>query len=706
MKAQWILSLVLFFIWQCGIGDDGYSLWLKYRLVSDPVRRAEYRKAIHSILIKGESQTCEIIRKELETGLSGLLGKKIPISSKGISSHMLLVTIPRHFPQIQTLSFVSALDTLGEEGFLISPFAFQGKRCIVITGNTEKALLYGTFHFLRLLQTETSLFSSLPVISRPKIRYRMLNHWDNVDGSVERGYAGRSLWEWDKLPHELSPRYIDYARANASIGINSVVLNNVNANPIFLRNDYLIKVAKLAEVFRPFAIRVFLSINFASPLSSQFSLFSRKGGIGSLSTADPLDPEVRTWWKSKVDSIYQLIPDFGGFLVKANSEGMPGPLDYGRTHAEGANMLAEALAPYGGIVIWRAFVYNTEVDLDRAKRAYKEFVPLDGAFLPNVCIQAKNGPIDFQPREPVQPLFGAMPKTPLFLELQITQEYLGHSVHWVYLGTMWKEYLEFDLYAKGKGSTLAKIIDGFLFGYSNTGIAGVANTGSDRNWCGHLGAQANWYAFGRLAWDHTLSAETIAEEWIRMTLGNDSVVIRTVQEMMLSSWEACVNYMTPLGLHHIMQPDFHYGPGPEYANAPREDWSSVYYHRADTLGLGFDRSSTGSGGTLQYFSPLRDSLDQLSTCPEKYLLWFHHVPWDYRMKSGRTLWEELCFKYNQGVKEVEKMITRWESIKSRIDPEIYSHIHSKLLQQKENAVLWRDTCLSYFQKFSRKGILN
>jgi len=703
-KKQIFASFFLLVLLQNSFADDGYKLWLKYSTVSDKIRKNEYENAIRSMMVKGESSTCAIIRNELKEGLSCLLGKKIPVSNK-IQTRMVLVTRPSHFSQLRALQWISALDTLGEEGFLISPFMLQGKRLIVITGNTDKALLYGTFHFLRLLQTEKSLASSLPVISRPKIQYRMLNHWDNVDGSIERGYAGRSLWEWDKLPEEISPRYIDYARANASIGINATVLNNVNANPIFLTSEYLLKVAKLADIFRPYGIRVFLSINFASPLSTRFSLNARKGGIGPLSTADPLDPEVQKWWKSKVDSIYRLIPDFGGFLVKANSEGMPGPLDYGRTHAEGANMLASALAPHGGLVLWRAFVYNPEVDADRAKRAYKEFVPLDGAFLPNVCIQAKNGPVDFQPREPVQPLFGAMVKTPLFLELQITQEYLGHSVHWVYLAPMWKEYFEFDTYAKGKGSTLARIVDGSLFGYPHTGIAGVANTGNDRNWCGHLGAQANWYAFGRLAWDPTLSPEEIAEEWIRMTLGNDSIVIKTVQSIMMGSWEACVNYMTPLGLHHIMELDDHYGPAPESANAPREDWNSVYYHRADTLGIGFDRSSTGSGATWQYFSPLRDSLDQLSTCPEKYLLWFHHVPWDYPMKSKRTLWEELCFRYNQGVHYVDTMMVLWENLKPRLDPEIFSHIHAKLLQQRKDAQVWRDTCLSYFQKFSRRKIL-
>jgi len=495
-------------------------------------------------------------------------------------------------------------------------------------------------------------------------------------------------------------RYEDYARANASIGLNGTVINNVNANPAILKKEYLEKVAKLADVFRRYGIRVFLSINFSSPISEKFTLNRRRGGIGNLDTADPLVPEVREWWKEKVKEIYQYIPDFGGFLVKANSEGMPGPQDYGRGHADGANMLAKALEPFGGVVIWRAFVYDQEVDEDRAKRAYKEFVPLDGQFHPNVFVQAKNGPIDFQPREPVQPLFGAMPKTPLMLELQITQEYLGHSTHLVYLAPMWKEYFEFDTFARGEGSTLASIVDGTLHRYAMTGIAGVANIGSDPNWCGHFFAQANWYAFGRLAWDHTLSAEQIAEEWIKMSIGGDSNLVNKITAMMIGSWEACVDYMTPLGLHHIMQANFHYGPQPDFARS-RRDWTSVYYHRADSAGLGYDRSSTGSNATGQYFSPLREQLDGLATCPEKYLLWFHHVSWRHKMQSGRSLWDELSLKYHEGTKYVDEMIETWSSLESEVDEGIFKHVNEKLQQQQKDAIIWRDTCLNYFMRFRK-----
>jgi alpha-glucuronidase len=389
--------------------------------------------------------------------------------------------------------------------------------------------------------------------------------------------------------------------------------------------------------------------------------------------------------------------------VKANSEGMPGPQDYKRTHADGANMLAEALEPYHGIVMWRAFVYNAEVDSDRGKRAYKEFVPLDGQFLPNVFIQAKNGPIDFQPREPVQPLFGAMPKTPLMLELQITQEYLGHSTHLVYLAPMWKEYFQFDTYARGQGSTLASIVDGTLEQYQMSGIAGVTNIGDDRNWCGHFFAQANWYAYGRLAWDHSLAADQIADEWITMSLSRNPDAVKIIRSIMMGSWEACINYMTPLGLHHIMQVDFHYGPMPEN-NQGREDWTSVYYHRADSMGLGYNRSSTGSNAVSQYIHPLQEMFDSISICPEKYLLWFHHIVWDYRMKSGNTLWDELCKKYYSGTDYVNEMIGKWSSLEPSVDPEIYVHVKAKLEEQKTDAAIWRDTCLHYFQRFSKRSI--
>ncbi|MGA9365550.1 MAG: alpha-glucuronidase family glycosyl hydrolase [Bacteroidota bacterium] len=686
------------------LADDGYQLWLKYKEIDDVELLKQYQRSISSFIVMGESETCRVVRDELTRGLSGLLGKEIP-SVGSIKENSLVVGTPRNSEILKRLLHGTLVEALGREGFMIKSTEINGDKSIVIAANEDIGLLHGTFRLLQLIQAHRSL-GDLDIVSKPKIQYRLLNHWDNLDGSIERGYAGKSLWKWSDLPDKIEMRYRDYARANASIGINGAILNNVNANPIILTTEYLKKVAALADVFRPYGIRVFLSVNFASPISGHFELEgNRKGGIGNLDISDPLNPEVRLWWKNKVKEIYQLIPNFGGFLVKANSEGMPGPQDYNRTHADGANMLAEALEPYDGVVMWRAFVYNPEVDPDRVKRAYKEFVPLDGKFRDNVFVQAKNGPLDFQPREPVQPLFGAMPNTPLMLELQITQEYLGHSTHLVYLAPMWKEYLEFDFHAKGLGSTLAKTVDGTLTHSHMTGIAGVANTGDDRNWCGHLLAQANWFAFGRLAWDHTLTADEIADDWIRMTLGSDSRVVATVKSMMLASREACVNYMTPLGLHHIMQPDFHYGPGPQH-DTGRVDWRSVYYHRADSIGLGFDRSSSGSNAVAQYYSPLRETFDNIDTCPEKYLLWFHHVSWNHRMKSGKTLWEELCRKYDSGTEYVDDMIRKWRSLKASIDPEIHAHVRAKLEKQKVDAAIWRDTCLEYFHQFSRKAIIH
>jgi alpha-glucuronidase len=475
-------------------------------------------------------------------------------------------------------------------------------------------------------------------------------------------------------------------------------LNNVNSDAVFFTTEYLKKVAKLADVFRPYGIKVYLSIRYTLP-----SQMKTENGIGPLQTADPLDPEVQAWWKDKAQEIYKYIPDFGGFLVKANSEGQPGPQDYGKTHADGANLLADAIAPYGGIVMYRAFVYDPDVDPDRAKRAYMEFVPLDKQFKSNVLVQAKNGPVDFQPREPVQPLFGAMVQTPVMAELQVTQEYLGWSTHLVYLAPMWKEYLEFDTYARGEGSTMAKVIDGTVHNNKLTGIAGVSNTGNDRNWCGHFFAQSNWFAYGRLAWDHELTAEEIADDWIKMSLTCDSQTVETIKSMMMGSWEACINYMTPLGLHHIMDGS-HYGPGPSISRSSRIDWTSAYYHRADAEGLGFDRSSTGSNLTSQYFSPWKEIFDDIETCPDKYLLWFHHVPWDYKMKSGRTLWDELCVKYYQGTDYVEQMAKTWQSLKDKVNPEIFDHVTAKLNQHIIDSAKWRDTCIQYFQGFSKMPI--
>jgi alpha-glucuronidase len=673
-------------------GEDGYELWLRYRQVDDPDRLAQYRQAVSSVAVLGQSATAKIIRSELARALPALLGGAVPFAGKKPADNTLVNALVVGTADELEAAGVAVPQAqrrgLGEEGFLIRSHRAGRSGQILIAGNSGPAVLVGIFHFLRLLQTHQDI-RALDVSSCPQIRHRLLVHWDNIDRSIERGYAGPSLWKWDELPTSIDARYHDYARACASIGLNGTALNNVNAQAKSLTAEYLVKTAALADVFRPYGIRVYLSPVFSAPTQ-----------LGGLATNDPRDPAVAEWWKRKVDEIYRLIPDFGGFQVKASSEGQPGPQDYGANHDDGANMLAEALEPHGGVVLWRAFVYDVTIDADRAKCAYKEFVPLDGRFRPNVFVQAKNGPIDFQPREPFHPLFGAMAQTPLALELQITQEYLGQSIHLVYLASMWKEILDSDTYAKGPGSTVARVVDGSLYGHPTSSIVGVANTGSDRNWCGHHFAQANWYAFGRLAWDHTLSAETIADEWGRMTWSNDPLVLDAIKAMTLGSWQACINYMTPLGLHHMMQEGHHYGPDPAFNAAPRPDWNNVYYHRADSEGIGFDRSSSGSNAVSQYHSPLREQFEGLETCPEKFGLWFHHVPWGHRLQSGRTLWEELQHCYDEGVAFVEEMCSLWGSLQARIDPRRYEHVSRRLEQQLENARLWREVCINYFGRFA------
>ena len=542
---------------------------------------------------------------------------------------------------------------------------------ITLTSPTETGLLYAAYHLLRMQETGQNVVEA-QTTENPAYNLRILNHWDNMDRTVERGYAGQSLWNWEELPNTLSDRYKEYARANASIGINGTVLNNVNASPKILSAEYLQKVKALADIFRPYGLRVYLSVNFASPMA-----------LDSLSTADPLDKEVIRWWKNKVKEIYRIIPDFGGFLVKANSEGQPGPCDFGRTHAEGANMLADALKPYKGIVMWRAFVYSPS-DADRAKQAYLEFEPLDGQFRNNVIVQVKNGPIDFQPREPYSPLFGAMQHTPLMAEFQVTQEYLGHSNHLAYLAPMWKEFFEFVAPASLKA------------------VAGVANIGTDANWCGHTFAQANWYAFGRLAWQPSLSSGNIADEWLKQTFGSQpSDINAQLKKMMLDSHEAVVNYMMPLGLHHIFAWGHHYGPEP-WCSIPgaRPDWLPSYYHRADKQGIGFDRSSKGSNAVAQYPETLAKQYDNIDTCPEEYLLWFHHVPWSHRIKSGLSLWDELCHHYDNGVRQVRDFQKIWDAAEKYIDAERFHEVQSKLKIQARDAVWWKDACLLYFQEFS------
>ncbi len=557
---------------------------------------------------------------------------------------------------------------LGKEGYTIR--TSEGKT--VLEAATEQGLLYATYHLLRL-QAEGADCTRLDIQEKPAFDIRVLNHWDNLDGTIERGYAGRSLWKWEELTDSVSARYREYARANASVGINGTVLNNVNASPEILSTDYLQKVRKLADVFRPYGIKVYLSVNFASPMK-----------LGGLSTADPLDEEVARWWKEKVQEIYGLIPDFGGFLVKANSEGQPGPCDYGRTHAEGANMLAEALKPYGGIVMWRAFVYSPS-DADRAKQAYLEFQPLDGRFRDNVMVQVKNGPIDFQPREPYSPLFGAMPHTPLMVEFQITQEYLGHSNHLAYLATMWKEFYHYVQPSSLKG------------------VAGVVNVGDHVNWCGHDFAQANWYAYGRLTWNPDLSAEEIAREWLAQTFTTDRRFVEPMTQVMMDSREAVVDYMMPLGLHHLFAWGHHYGPEP-WCEVPgaRADWLPSYYHQADKEGLGFDRSRSGSNAVSQYPDSLARVFDSLEQCPEEYLLWFHHVNWNQKLRSGRSLWDELCYKYQKGVDEVRAFQRIWKDMQPYVDAERYQAVAERLDIQARDAVWWKDACLEYFRTFSKK----
>ena len=593
---------------------------------------------------------------------------------------------------------------LGEGYHLYARPAQQGDNIqyeATITASNPIGLLYGAYELIRLQNTDAyntgsgnqqNFSKAIDETEKPQVGLRILNHWDNLDGSIERGYAGKSIFKWEEIKlgkngkggsisKSLHDRLVTYARANASLGINGSVLNNVNASPKMMTAEYINKVKVIANILRPYGIRVYLSINFASPMA-----------LGYTKTADPLDKKVQQWWKKKAKEIYAAIPDFGGFLVKANSEGQPGPGDYHRTHAEGANMLADAVKPYGGIIMWRSFVYGANhKGEDRVKQAVSEFKGMDGKFRDNVILQSKNGPLDFQPREPYAPIFDNIRQTPQIAELQITQEYLGQSKHLTYLAPMWKEF--FDFVSPNK----------------LVGISGVANIGDDANWCGHPFSQANWYAFGRLAWNPSLTAEEIAHEWLVQTYENqDGKFTKPVEMMMMTSREACVNYMMPLGLHHIFKFDHHYGPEPDgfIASYPLE-WCPVYYHKADAQGIGFDRSSKGTDAVGQYPEPYRSLYDNIETCPEEYLLWFHHVAWDYKMKSGSTLWQELCMKYNMGVAMVEVYRDFWHTSAKQYmkgHEQEWQHTDSLLNVQLENAKEWRNTCLKYFQTFSKMKI--
>jgi alpha-glucuronidase len=665
MKGTVCIFLV-FFVGLNIQAENGHSLWLRNKSTGQV-----------NVVCSKSSPTLSIAVLELKQGWQGNYGAKVILTIKNDKA-------------------------LRNNGFRLNPDGIQA--------NTDLGILYGVYELLRRQQTGEIIEE---YICNPSYEFRILDHWDNPNGTIERGYAGRSIF-WRNGDTALSVTQNDrtlwkeYARADASIGINGAVLNNVNASPMMLSKKYLQRVRAIAEVLRPYGIRTYLSINFSSPAV-----------IGGLKTSDPLDPEVIKWWKGKAREIYSLIPDFGGFLVKASSEGQPGPQDFGRTHADGANMLADALNPFGGIVMWRAFVYSP-TDLDRAKQAYNEFMPLDGQFRDNVIIQVKNGPVDFQPREPFSPLFGAMKKTSVMPEFQVTQEYLGQAIHLVFLATMWEECLQSETYQEGAGSTVARCTDGSVYPRKHTAIAGVSNIGLDTNWCGHPFAQANWYAFGRLAWNNSLTSEKIADEWIKLTFvpvvpGQATLTLFStewtehflipVRRMMLQSREAAVNYMMPLGIHHIFAGNHHYGPGPWYApRGLRPDWTPPYYHKADTLGMGFERTRAGSDAVSQYHEPLGSQFNDLKTCPDKYLLWFHHLPWDYKMKSGRKLWDEICYHYETGLQQVREFQKIWDKVESYVDTDRFILIQSKLRSQCANAQVWKDACLLFFQQFSRMPI--
>lgn len=595
-----------------------------------------------------------------------------------------LLWLPEEEPAPVAEVVIDTTLELADDGFIICGKPEER----TIKARTKNGAMYGRYALERM-ERMGQAEGYLDIKEEPSYQRRILNHWDNLDNTVERGYAGWSIWHWgEEVPVGLIK---DYGRLNASIGINGTVLNNVNATPEILKEDNLARVARIADILRPYGIRVYLSVNFSSPAA-----------LGGLETSDPTVPEVRMWWADKAKEIYSLIPDFGGFLVKANSEGLPGPQDFGRTHADGANMLAEALAPYDGIVMWRAFVYSPKSP-DRASQASEEFQPLDGKFHDNVIIQIKNGPVDFQPREPFSPLFGQMPQTQLMPELQITQEYLGFSNHLVYLHPLFKECLDSNTYSNEQGATVAEITTGQIYPdvYTTSAIAGVANIGRDSNWCGHHFAQSSWYAFGRMAWNVELSSEEIAREWLTQTFTSEKEFVEPVLDMMLTSRETAVDYMMPLGLHHIFAWGHHYGPEPwcEIEGA-RPDWLPKYYHKADSIGVGFDRTRKGSCNVDHYHEPLASTFNDIETCPEELLLWFHHVPWSHQMSSGRTLWDEICHRYDRGIKAVRDYQIIWDNAKPYVDEGRWEEVRDKLVIQESDARWWRDACVQYFGEFS------
>lgn len=672
--------------------ETGAKLWLRYPKVPIPGRLAEYQAALTHVVSSGGAASTDVAEAELVSGLSGLTGATVTVSAAVQGAGAVVIGTPTTSTIIAGLPLAARLATLGAEGYLVETAEVAGQSVIAVAANSEVGVLYGSFALLRHLQSHSAL-AGVALSGSPRLQRRVLNHWDNLDRTVERGYAGRSLWDWSALPATISPRYKDYARANASVGINGTVLTNVNANAQVLTASYIAKVKALADVFRPYGIKVYLTARFSAPIE-----------IGGLSTADPTNASVKQWWADKATEIYGQIPDFGGFLVKANSEGQPGPQDYSRSHAEGANVLADALAPHGGIVMWRAFVYSESSPTDRIKQAYEEFKPLDGKFKANVLLQVKNGPLDFQPREPFSALFGAMPGTPLALELQITKEYLGQDTHLAYLGPLYEEVLKSDTFVGGAGGTVAKVIDGSLQNYKTTAIAGVANVGDDANWSGSHFNQANWYVFGRMAWNPDISAKNVANEWVRQTFSNDPAVVTPTVDLMMASREALVRYMTPLGLAHIMASTHHYGPGAWVNDLSRAEWNPVYYHKADAQGIGFDRTASGSNAVGQYAAAARDKFAGKDTVPEDLLLFFQRMGWQDKLGSGRTVWAELVHRYSQGVDDVAAMRASWATVKGRVDTQRFDDVSKFLEIQHYEARWWRDASLAYFAQVSKQAM--
>lgn len=678
-------------------GEDGYDLWLRYRSLAAPLQAGLQARAGAIVTLGADSPTLRAARGELQRGLLGLGGRMPAQGARPRSGSVVLARASRLPPDF---AGHARLRSLGPEGYLVQRTRLAGADVLLIAANTDIGLLYGSFAWLRALQAggagAATAIAAPALASAPALPRRLLNHWDNLDRSVERGYAGESIWNWWELPEVVDPRYTDYARANASLGINGAVLNNVNAKAAVLQAPFIAKAASVAGVLRPYGIRVYLSVRWSTPLE-----------LGETRSADPLDPAVAAWWQRKADEIYRAIPDFGGFLVKANSEGQPGPQDYGRSHADGANLLARALAPHDGVVMWRAFVYTPQgapgQAPDRAAQAYEQFAPLDGRFERNVIVQVKNGPIDFQPREPVHPLFGAMPGTALMVEFQVTKEYLGFATHLAYLGPLFEEALRFDTRAGGRSMTVAGVAGGAQAGRIG-GMAGVANIGSSRNWSGSDFDQANWYAFGRLAWDPRLASGDIAREWAAQTWSqpgaDDPRLTDAIVRLMMRSREAVVDYMTPLGLHHLMGSGHHHGPAPWIDSLERADWNPVYYHRAGRDGIGFDRGPGGSKAVAQYAPELARALADPATTPPTLLLWFHHLPWQHRMPSGRTLWEELVARYDHGLSETAAMQAEWERLRPLLDARRAADVSARLARQHAEARWWRDACLAYFQRVS------